>query len=288
MNTKLVELVEPVEPKNETVLLKAKKLIEFLCFFVFGRKEVSYLFSEKNAFITGGTSGIGLETARIMGKEHAGIYLVGRNENRLKEIEKEFTEACIPIKTRVCDIQNIEETKKAADDAIKTFGKIDMLINSAGIFKPTDICDSISDVWKQHFKINVDGTYNVVNAFLPYLKNNLKSSIVNLASVDAYQGCRGYVAYATTKGAVVSLTKQMALELAEYGIRVNAVAPGITDTNMTHDRIVENFDKYTEGLLIKRIGKPEDIANAIVFLASDKSDYITGEVIHVNGGMRLQ
>lgn len=246
------------------------------------------MFTGKSVFITGGTSGIGYEVTRIMGQQHAKIFLVGRNTQKLKQLQEEFQQKEIVVETATCDISCPDEVKQAAEKAVSKFKQIDVIVNSAGIFEPTDISAPISQIWKKHFEINVDGTYNVVNSFLPYLRKNTKSSIVNVASVDAYQGCRGYAAYTATKGAVVSLTKQMALELAEYGIRVNAVAPGITDTNMTHERIKENYEKYTAGLLIKRIGRPEDIANAIVFLASEYADYITGEIIHVNGGMRLQ
>lgn len=242
----------------------------------------------RKAFITGATSGIGREAAFVLGRQHAELYIVGRNAKRLEETAEELGKKNIRVYAKVCDIADADMVKQTAEDAVEKLGGMDILVNSAGIFEPTDLEAPITETWQRHFQINVDGTYNVVNAFLPYLKKNAKSSIVNVASVDAYQGCRGYAAYVASKGAVVSLSKEMALELGAYNIRVNVVAPGITDTNMTHERILENKEKYLTGLVLKRIGRAEDIANAICFLAGDMSDYITGEVIHVNGGMRFQ
>ena len=246
------------------------------------------MLSGKNVFVTGATSGIGRQAALQLGKWHANVFIIGRNANRLEETEKMLKAEGITVYSQNCDIADAEAVNQTAAYAVEKMGGMDILVNSAGIFEPTDIQAPIDATWKRHFEINVDGTYNVVNAFLPYLKKNEKSSVVNVASVDAYQGCRGYAAYAASKGAVVSLSKEMALELGEYNIRVNVVAPGITDTNMTHERILENKEKYLKSLVLKRIGRAEDIANAICFLASDMSDYITGEVIHVNGGMRFQ
>ena len=240
------------------------------------------------AFITGATSGIGKQAALVLGRQHANVFVVGRNPKCLAETEAMLKAENIRVYAKCCDIADAAMVKETAEYAVEKLGGMDILVNSAGIFEPTDIEEPVSERWKRHFEVNVDGTYHVVNAFLPYLKEKEKSSVINVASVDAYQGCRGYAAYAASKGAVISLSREMALELGEYNIRVNVVAPGITDTNMTHERIQENKEKYLKGLVLKRIGRAEDIANAICFLASDMSDYITGEVIHVNGGMRFQ
>ncbi len=242
----------------------------------------------KSAFITGATSGIGRQTALLFGKQRANVFIMGRNQEQLDETEDMLRKENVKVYSKAGNITDADSVKKTAEYAAEVLGGMDILVNSAGFFKPTDLNEPISDIWNQHFAVNVNGTYNVVNAFLPFLKMNKKSSIVNVSSIDAYQGCRGYAAYTASKGAVVSLSKEMALELGQYKIRVNVVAPGITDTEMTHDRVLTNKENYLEGLVLKRIGEAEDIANAILFLASDMADYITGEVIHVNGGMRFQ
>ena len=139
--------------------------------------------------------------------------------------------------------------------------------------------------WQQTVDINLTGMFNVTRALAPVMAENGSGSIISIASVDAFQGCRNYSHYAMTKAGVVGLSRTLAQELGPKGIRVNAIAPGIMLTEMTRDRVEANKDAYLARVPIGRIGVPEDIANAALFLASEMSSYITGQVIHVNGGM---
>lgn len=241
----------------------------------------------KHALITGGGSGIGRATALKMCKNNAKVFIIDKNEDALNETLNILSKAGYEVKGECCDITIEESTKQIVDKAVQILGSIEILVNCAGIFVETDIKKQITPMWNKHLDVNLNGTYYMIHSLIPYLLKNEKSSIINISSLDAYQGCSGYTAYAASKGAVVSLTKNLALELGSDCIRVNAVAPGITDTNMTHDRILKNKNAYLEKIPLRRIGNSEDIANAILFLASDMSDYMTGQVLHVNGGMRF-
>lgn len=242
----------------------------------------------KRVFLTGGGSGIGRQIALEMVNQRARVFLIGRRREALEETVKLSGAGAGMIAYAVCDIGIEAEVKSAVEKAAGCFGGLDTVVNNAALFWKTDIrTPELEDSWQKQFDINVMGTIRVIHAAMPYLLSNEAGSIVNLASVDAFSGCRGYTGYSATKGAVVSLTRGLALDLGEHGIRVNAVAPGITRTPMTQDRIDRNQAGYLSRLCVKRIGTDQDIADAVVYLASDKAGYITGEVLQVNGGMQF-
>lgn len=245
------------------------------------------MLNEKIMLITGGGCGIGRACAVMAVKEHAKVFIIGRREEPLRETKKIITEMGGTCAYKVCDISKAEEAENIAKEVVKVFGKLDCVINNAAVFLTTDIqSEHLEESWQKMFDVNVMGMIRVIHGAIPFMKE-AGGSIINLSSIDAFSGCKGYSGYSATKGAVISLTRALALELGEHNIRVNAVAPGITDTPMTHERILHGKEGYLQKLALKRIGRDEDIAGAVIFLTSDNSSFITGEVINVNGGMQF-
>lgn len=242
----------------------------------------------KTVLITGAGGGIGRACALMMANAHARVCITGRKSGSLKETQALIQKAGGECIFKVCDVADEKQVKELVDAAVLYYGGLDTVVNNAAVFLKTDICSlTLEESWREMLDINVMGTVHVIHAAVPYLIQNGGGSIINLSSIDAFSGCPEYTGYSMTKGAIVSLTRALALELGQYKIRVNAVAPGITDTPMTHERIEAGREKYLSRLAIKRIGEDSDIAGAVQFLASDLSSFITGEVINVNGGMQF-
>ena len=242
----------------------------------------------KTVLVTGAGGGIGRACAVMMAKEHAQVYITGRREAPLKETAQIIEAQGGSCAYSCCDVSDDIQVKSLIMSVMAKYGKIDTVVNNAAVFLKTDILsEELEESWQELMDVNVMGMIRVIHAALPKMIENGGGSIINLSSIDAFSGCRGYTGYSAAKGAVVSLTRGLALELGQYDIRVNAVAPGITDTPMTHARIEAGREAYLSRLAIKRIGKDEDIAGAVLFLASDFSSYMTGEVLNVNGGMQF-
>ena len=243
------------------------------------------LLKNKVAFITGAGRGIGREIALKMASEGADIVIADIAEDTMEDT-KNYIEALgvksLAVRT---DITNEQSVKEAVQAVTKNFGKIDILVNNAAIFKRAPFLEMTGDMWDFTSNINLKGIFHVTRAVASLMAENKQGVIISISSVDAFQGCRDYSHYAMTKAGVVGLSRTLAQELGAYNIRVNVIAPGIMLTDMTRDRVEANKEAYLAKVPIGRIGVPEDIANAALFLASDLSSYITGQVIHVNGGM---
>lgn len=243
------------------------------------------LLENKTAFITGAGRGIGREIALTMAAQGASIIIADIDEKTMSatatDVESLGVKA-LSVKTNISDIDSV---KAAVEKAIDEFGRIDILVNNAAIFKKASFLEMTPEQWQQTADINMTGVFNVTRSVAPVMAEQGDGSIISIASVDAFQGCRDYSHYATTKAGVVGLSRTLAQELGPCGIRVNVIAPGIMLTEMTRDRVEANKEAYLSRVPIRRIGIPEDIANAALFLASNMSSYITGQVIHVNGGM---
>lgn len=244
------------------------------------------LFENKKVLITGAGRGIGRQTAIEMAKEGAVILGTGRTQEPLDEMGKEVQELGGQVYLATMDVADYEESKQAINALAEEAGGIDILVHCAAIFEEAFFVDMTPEQWQRTISIDLNGVYNVIHGAIPFIIK-AKGSVVSVVSQDAFYGCPGYSHYGACKAAVVGLTRTLARELGPEGVRFNCVAPGITETEMTKERIVSGREGYLEKLPVGHIGQPEEIANAIVFLASSKASYITGQIIHANGGMYL-
>lgn len=244
------------------------------------------LLENKKVLITGAGRGIGRQTAIDMAKAGAIILGVGRTQGPLDEMVSKVKELGGRVYTATMDIADYEESERVINSLAEAAGGIDILVNCAAIFEEAFFIDMTPQQWQRTVSIDLNGVYNVTHVAMPYLIK-AKGAVVNVVSQDAFYGCPGYSHYAACKAAVVGLTRTLARELGPAGVRLNCVAPGITETEMTKDRIATGKEGYLEKLPVGHIGQPEEIASAIVYLASPKASYITGQVIHANGGMYL-
>lgn len=242
---------------------------------------------DKVAIITGGGSGIGRETAIRFAKEGAKVVVWDLNieeaNNTIKEIEK-IGGTGKAYKVDVTDRAKVDETMS---EVVEEFSKLDILVNNAGITMDATLLKMTEEQWDKVIDINLKGVFNCGQMAAKYMAEKKSGVILNAASVVGIYGNFGQTNYAASKWGVIGMTKTWAKELGRKGIRVNAVAPGFILTQMTAKMPEKVLDMMKEKSLLKRLGTPEDIANAYLFLASDEASYITGTVLSVDGGVVL-
>ncbi|MHB8035560.1 3-ketoacyl-ACP reductase [Clostridium botulinum] len=240
----------------------------------------------RTAIVTGASRGIGRAIAKKLASMGANLVLNYRSS--AKEIDtllEEIKEFGIETLVIQGDVSSFEDSKKIADEAKNKFGTIDILINNAGITKDSLILRMAEEDFDKVISVNLKGVYNCSKHIAPIMLKQRSGKIINISSVVGVAGNAGQCNYAAAKAGVIGITKSLAKELGSRGITVNAVAPGYIRTDMT-DALPEKVKKSIEDLLpLKRLGTPEDVAETVGFLASDKAAYITGQVIHVDGGM---
>lgn len=241
-------------------------------------------FADKTFLITGAASGIARATATELAKYGANIALSDINLDLLKSVKDELSDGSGEISCHETDVSNPASCRHTVEEAAKHFGKIDHLIHAAGIYPQMLVKDMTDTNWKDLMRVNLDGTFYMCRAVIPYLSDN--SSIVNLASVAAHRGSYSHAHYAASKGAVVSFSKSLALELAPK-TRVNTVSPGIIATAMTTDLLKQKGQALLDSTPLKRFGTAQEVAGVILFLCSRWADFVTGETIHVNGGLYM-
>lgn len=235
----------------------------------------------KVAVITGASGGLGKEMAVALSERGAKIAILDIKE-------KEGNRAAKRLKTKSqfykVDVSKEEEIKKAASQIKKEFGKIDILINNAGVFYPTPIKSTKKESWEKLMSINVTGYFLMAKYFVPMMKNGGK--IINVSSVAGHHAFAGSAAYNSSKGAVIQLTKSMAMEYASKKINVNAICPGIFVTPMTKKLVKDPGMKKTikESVLLKRSGNAKEIGGLALYLSSDECSYMTGSIITIDGG----
>lgn len=243
--------------------------------------------SGKVAIITGGGSGIGKSIAVAFVREGAKVVIAGRDSKKLEASATEIGGDCLPVSA---DVSNAGDVQKLVDVAIGKFRSINILVNNAAVLL-VGTAESLSEEdFDQTFDINVKGLWLMSRAVLPHMRASGGGSIINIASVLSMVGARNRVAYSASKGAVMAMTKAMALDHAAENIRVNCIAPGIVETEMVaRFSTDENARKQRVAMHpMGRFGQPEEIASAAVFLASDESAWTTGSVITVDGGYSAQ
>lgn len=244
--------------------------------------------NKKNVLITGGTRGIGKAIALKFAREGYNLiinYVSDRTD--IKKLEEEFIKYNVDVLFIKADVSNFEECKKMIDKSIEKFETIDVLINNAGITKDNLLLRMSVEDFEQVIDINLKGTFNVTKNVVPYMMKKRKGKIVNLASVVGISGNAGQCNYAASKSGIIGFTKSIAKELASRNILANCVAPGFIDTDMTsilNDNVKENINSQ---IPLKRMGKSEEIANSVYFLAGEENTYITGQVLNVDGGMLM-
>ncbi len=241
---------------------------------------------DKVAIITGASSGIGKACARLFAREGAKVVLVARRmealEDLASEIKRDGGEA-IPLKA---DVSNPEDVNRVVDETVKVYGTVNILINNAGLTQDNLALKLTTQQWEEVLKVNLLGTFYFCQAVFRPMRKDRYGKIVNTASV-AIKGNIGQANYAASKAGVVALTRTLALEYARAGIRVNCVAPGVIETPMTESFSEDMRKKILERIPLGYLGRPEDVAYLHLFLASPESDYITGQVFFIDGGLTV-
>lgn len=241
------------------------------------------LLDNKVCVVTGAGGGMGSEISRLFASEGALVIGIERTKGSVDEWKDgfEFAESVIPY---CVDIVSEQEVKNLFADIKKNYKRVDVLVNAAGVEVNERVGFIKYENMEKMFGTNVYGTVEMLQYAARIMMRQQSGSIINISSVVGVNGNPGQIIYSATKGAVNSLTKSAAKELAQFNIRVNAIAPGMTNTKMIKNTSPEFLAKRLERISLGRIAEPSDIANAVLFLASDKSEYITGQIIGVDGG----
>lgn len=244
------------------------------------------MLENKVAIITGGTRGIGLETARLFIENKAKVIIFGSKKESVDKAIEELKQEGFEVQGYYPNLNNYEEISETIKKIHNEYGHIDILINNAGISANKKIEDTTSEDFASIMDLNVNAIFNMTKVVVPYMKENKGGVILNTSSMVSIYGQPSGVGYPTSKFAVNGLTKSLARELAPSNIRVNAVAPGITKTDMVAALPQEMIEPLIKTIPLGRIGEPRDIANAFLFLASDMASYITGVILSVDGAAR--
>lgn len=241
-------------------------------------------FTDKNVIITGGSAGIGLATAKTFIAKGANVLVTGRNTDSLDKASAVINST--KFKTLASDISKLEDIATLEKEVSESGKKIDVLVLNAGIAKQFSIEETTEEVFDDLFNINVKGLFFTLQKLIPHLAEG--ASVVLISSGVSVSGYAQMGAYAATKSAVDAIARTAAIELADRKIRVNTVAPGLTNTPMNHQTPEDIKNAIAAAVPLKRIGEAEEIANAIVFLASEEASYISGSYLSVDGGVTIR
>jgi len=244
------------------------------------------LLEGKNAIITGASRGIGRGIAEVFARHGANVaFTYSSSVDAANELEKELQNAGVKAKGYKSNAADFEEAQQLAVDVLAEFGSIDILVNNAGFTKDNLMMRMSEEDFDKVIEINLKSIYNMTKAVQRTMLKQRQGSIINMSSVVGVKGNAGQANYAASKAGMIGFSKSMALELGSRNIRTNVIAPGFIETEMTAKLDEKTVNGWREAIPLKRGGTPEDIANACVFLGSDLSSYITGQVLNVDGGM---
>ena len=245
------------------------------------------LLNGKTAVITGASRGIGLEIARKFADEGANLLISATNESLLNQVKDEIEKTGVDIESKLVDVSDSSSFLELIKYALETFGAVDILVNNAGITRDKLIMAMNDEDWDAVLDVNLKGTFNGIKAVTRTMLKAKKGAIINITSVVGIIGNAGQANYSASKAGIIGLTKSAAKELASRNIRVNAIAPGYIETEMT-DSISDTAKKdFLQNIPLGKSGTGSDVANLAAFLASEESKYITGQVINVDGGLLM-
>lgn len=244
------------------------------------------LIEGKNAIITGGSRGIGKGIAEVFAKHGANVaFTYNSSSQSAEELAKELESLGVKAKAYKSNAASFKESQELVDNVVEDFGSIDIVINNAGITKDNLLMRMSEEDFDRVIEVNLKSIFNMTKAVQRTMLKQRSGSIINMSSVVGVTGNAGQANYAASKAGIIGFSKSMAQELGSRNIRTNVIAPGFIETEMTEKLDEKTVQGWRDAIPLKRGGKPEDIANACVYLGSDLSSYVTGQIIHVDGGM---
>ncbi len=244
------------------------------------------LLESKVAIITGGSRGIGKSICETFAQNGCNVAFTYNNSKESAEsLAKELNGSGIKVKAYKSDASNFDDATKLVEDVLNDFGKIDILVNNAGIKKDNLLMRMEKSDFDSVINTNLSSVFNLTKASIKTFLKQRNGSIINISSVVGVKGNAGQSNYSASKAGIIGFSKSIALELGSRNIRSNVIAPGFIETDMTNSLSEDVINSWKESIPLKRGGNPSDVGNACVFLASDLSSYITGQTLHVDGGM---